>query len=451
MTSESIEIERAKPGRWIAEGLRVALFLRPDYRGLHATPGLLGPAVFYWQALATGWLGPLITLWVCWIAARHGAAADTALPPQPAGTLFALLLALSWVVTAVAWLAYLMLQSVSDSPDLQAGLAWIAPAMTLWVLLAAARVLWRQTERARKPRSIVLAALAASTALSATAPAAPFWYADRSAGSDAYAPERYRLTQEDFEAQAQVFAQQTARVARQRAGVADVYAITVAPYASEDVFLRESDMVADVMRTQFDAEGRVLQLANQAHAKGRLPWATPLNVQRAIAVMAQVMDREEDILFIHLTSHGARDGKLSTSFWPLHVDDMTAVQLKQWLDGVGIRFRVVSVSACYSGTWLVPLRDEHTLVMTAADAEHTSYGCGRGSDLTYFGRAVFDEQLRRSPSFETAVAKARPIIEQREIQAGKSDGFSNPQIHVGQAIRQRLAALEARLAATASR
>ena len=81
--------------------------------------------------------------------------------------------------------------------------------------------------------------------------------------------------------------------------------------------------------------------------------------------------------------------------------------------------------------------------MTAADAEHTSYGCGRGSELTFYGRALFDEQLRQTRDFEQAHAAARKLIEQREIEAGKTDGYSNPQISVGTTIRpllQRLAA-----------
>ena len=86
-----------------------------------------------------------------------------------------------------------------------------------------------------------------------------------------------------------------------------------------------------------------------------------------------------------------------------------------------------------------------TLVMTAADADHTSYGCGRLSELTFFGRAVFDEQLRKTHSFEQAFAAAVPLIRQREDAAGKRDGFSNPQISVGEKIRPVLQALEERL------
>jgi hypothetical protein len=73
--------------------------------------------------------------------------------------------------------------------------------------------------------------------------------------------------------------------------------------------------------------------------------------------------------------------------------------------------------------------------MTAADKDHTSYGCGSKSDLTFFARAVFDEQLRETLSFEDAFNAAVPVIKQREIDAKKSDGFSNPQIAVGKNIR----------------
>jgi len=84
--------------------------------------------------------------------------------------------------------------------------------------------------------------------------------------------------------------------------------------------------------------------------------------------------------------------------------------------------------------------------MTAADATHTSYGCGKRSELTYFGRAMYDEQLRNTTlSFETAFAAARPLIKKREEEVGKDDGYSNPQIKVGTAIRPRLEALQERL------
>ena len=108
--------------------------------------------------------------------------------------------------------------------------------------------------------------------------------------------------------------------------------------------------------------------------------------------------------------------------------------VRAWLRE-GVRWRVISVSACYSGSWIAPLAGDGTLVMTAADAEHTSYGCGRKSELTFFGRAMYEEALRKTWSFTEAHAFARKVIEVREREAGKRDGYSNPQISEGAGIR----------------
>ena len=148
-----------------------------------------------------------------------------------------------------------------------------------------------------------------------------------------------------------------------------------------------------------------------------------------------------------MTSHGARDHQLAAAHPPLQVDPMTPELLRHMLDDAGIRHRVIAISACYSGGWLDALTTPSTLIMTAADATHTSYGCGTRSELTFFGRAVFHEQLRSTYSFTEAFTKAVPIIAQREIQAGKEDGFSNPQMRVGAEIDPVLNALARRLAA----
>jgi hypothetical protein len=154
---------------------------------------------------------------------------------------------------------------------------------------------------------------------------------------------------------------------------------------------------------------------------------------------------------LYLTSHGARDFQLAAEHPPLEVEALSPGELRVALDEAGIRHRVIAISACYSGGWIGPLASDTTLVMTAADADHTSYGCGRLSELTFFGRAVFGEQLRQTHSFEDAFAAAVPVIRQREVEAGKPDGFSNPQISVGEGIRPLLKALAQRLDAAPAR
>jgi hypothetical protein len=218
--------------------------------------------------------------------------------------------------------------------------------------------------------------------------------------------------------------------------------LVYAPY-SEDVFLRESGMVQQVLEERFGARGRVVRLLNNPATAEEFPWATTLNLERSLKALAEAMDTERDVLVMYLTSHGGADFKLAAEHWPLEVEDLTADQLRTMLDDLGIRHRVIAVSACYSGGWIEPLQDEDTLVMTAADKDHTSYGCGSLSELTFFGRAVFDEQLRKTLSFEEAFKAAVPVIKQREIEAKKDDGFSNPQISVGTNIRGVLEELTA--------
>ncbi|GAC1599319.1 MAG: hypothetical protein NVS3B2_00240 [Ramlibacter sp.] len=270
------------------------------------------------------------------------------------------------------------------------------------------------------------------------------WHVDY---SRAPAPQRPRLelNQDSFETQQAVWRRSVDALAPQRVGVQDVYGLVFAPYAEEEVFLRESSMVVKVLEQRFDAAGRVLQLVNNPATNASLPWATPLNLGRAIEALAARMDREHDLLVVYLTSHGASNFHLAASHGPLQVDSVTPEQLRKLLDDAGIRNRVIAISACFSGGWVAPLAGPTTLVMTAADATHTSYGCGRRSELTFFGRAVFDEQLRKSHSFEDAFAAAVPVIRQREVEGHKPDGFSNPQISVGTQIRPFLQSLAQRL------
>lgn len=439
---------------WWWEGVRSTVGLVPRVERLDATPALLflvlalstsvyvalqrlyidGAAEFNPHGPIEFGLSWIIALGLCWIVHRAAVASGT--ESRPVAALFVLLVVQGatiaipteltvryWVVngSTAHWLVFL--------------------AQVAWFIAAQSRLLTRTA--GPLTRAIVVAVILLQVAVSAVVTPMSAWFP---VGDDpSSAPARVSLTQERFELQPVLLASALDAVQPGRAGVVELYAITFAPYASQAVFEREGDLVADVLGTRFDAQGRTVRLVNQNRSANDRPWATPLNLERTIRRMAERMNREEDILMIYLTSHGGRDGRLATDFWPIDVDAVTAEQLRRWLDEAGIRYRVIAVSACFSGTWLEPLRGDATLVMTAADAEHTSYGCGSRSELTFFGRAMFDEALRETRSFEQAHAQAREVIRRREVEAGKSDGYSNPQMALGESIRPQLEHLERRL------
>lgn len=102
----------------------------------------------------------------------------------------------------------------------------------------------------------------------------------------------------------------------ERPGVVDVYGLVFAPYAGEEVFRRESTMVSDLLQDRFDAEGRVLHLLNHPDTADTHLWATPENLRSAIDALAATMDREEDVVVLYMTSHGARDHQLAAAHPP---------------------------------------------------------------------------------------------------------------------------------------
>jgi hypothetical protein len=318
--------------------------------------------------------------------------------------------------------------------------------LVIWVTAVAARLMAHFVRPTWRVAVFVTITMALSVAATWQLPH-QFWNPDYSDAETAQAPEKpaLQLSQETFEAQQAVWEAAVDNLLNSRPGVGEVYGLVFAPYASEDVFLRESTLVAKVLAKRFDARGRVLHLMNHATTTDSHPWATPLNLQRAIQALAERMDVQNDVLVVYLTSHGGSDFKLASDHWPLVTEPVTPQMLRAALDEVGIVHRVIMVSACYSGGWVQPLASANTVVMTAADATHTSYGCGKLSELTFFGRALFDEQLRSTHSFEQAFANAVPIIKAREIEARKADGFSNPQISVGAQTAPVLRALEKRL------
>jgi hypothetical protein len=155
------------------------------------------------------------------------------------------------------------------------------------------------------------------------------------------------------------------------------------------------------------------------------------------------MNVDEDVLVLYLTSHGSEKHDLAVDFPPLRLAPVDPPALKAALDESGIKWKVVVVSACYSGGFVDALKESQTMIITASAADRQSFGCGNESDFTYLAKALFDEGLRRTRSFEAAFEVARETIARRE--RGRGFPPSEPQIAAGPAIREKLQEVERRL------
>jgi hypothetical protein len=321
-----------------------------------------------------------------------------------------------------------------------------------WFLALAAVFLWRLLRFDYRATAVAGLPLVGFVAFSLFVPSLPYWLPpapDNRAEAEAQAPADSPVSEEILYLQPRLMRQALAKIDEQRAGIVDVYFVGFAPYGEEDVFLKESEVIHKLMDERFDTRGRSLLLVNNNKTLRKYPLATTTNLRAALNRIGEQMDARDDVLVLYLTSHGTEDHRLATDYGPLELTELTPSSLKKMLDDARIRWRVIVVSACFSGGFVEPLRGPNTLVLTAADATHTSFGCGNESDFTYFAKALFDEQLRETYSFEEAFVRAVPILKEREQAAGQE--HSNPQMAMGEAMRAHWAKVEKRLRAIARR
>ena len=203
-------------------------------------------------------------------------------------------------------------------------------------------------------------------------------------------------------------------------------------------------MITDLMRERFDARGRTVTLINNPRTLHERPIASMTSIREALNHLGSVMNTEEDVLVMYVSSHGSDKHELAVDFRPLHFTPVTPAGLRSALDSSGIRWKVVVISACYSGGFIDALKDERTMIITASSADRQSFGCGHHSDATYLAQALFGDALKKTHAFEAAFEQARATIEQWERKKG--DTPSQPQLHAGPAIRKKLAEIELRLA-----
>ena len=229
------------------------------------------------------------------------------------------------------------------------------------------------------------------------------------------------------------------------AGKVELFLVEFGGYGAENVFKREVLQVGQIMATRFGTAARTMQLINSYSSLTRHPLANGHNLKTALAQIASHMQRDEDVLLLFLTSHGSSSGEFAVELGDLGLKSLTPAALRRMLDESGITWRVVVVSACYSGQFLAPLAEPHTLVITAAAADKTSFGCAHARHWTYFGEAYFKDALATTHSFITAFKQAETAIATRERREGKEP--SQPQIAIGEKIKDQLARLESSLVA----
>jgi hypothetical protein len=219
-------------------------------------------------------------------------------------------------------------------------------------------------------------------------------------------------------------------------GATNIYALGIAGWADQDVFLKELDGGLAALGGVLPIRGHAVRLVNHRETLESLPLANQRNFAAAVHALGEVMDKDADIFLLFMTSHGQPTGfglRLPSDL----ITQLTPQEVAATLDSEGIKNRIVIISACYAGVFVPPLTNDDTIVITAADAKSTSFGCAPERDWTYFGDAFFRQSVRPGRDFQHAFDNARVLIQGWELMDQARP--SNPQAHFGPALVAKLA------------
>ena len=224
------------------------------------------------------------------------------------------------------------------------------------------------------------------------------------------------------------------------------YVVALGLSDEQKVFRLEAAQAARVLGAFYGRGGETVVRPSPQQPK--IPRAT--DIAATLDDVAARMDRQHDILMLFLTSHGSPQGIAIASKRRLEI--LSPQQLGGLLRRTGVTNKVVIVSACFSGIFTA-VADPHTLVITASDAAHPSFGSHQRV-MTNFGYLYLNKSVPETPTLPAAYALARSATTEVErglcgkgrISAayrkvtGDCSGPSNPQMAGGDAFARELRA-----------
>lgn len=235
-------------------------------------------------------------------------------------------------------------------------------------------------------------------------------------------------------------------------GKINLYFLGVGGDGAQEVFRRETAFVQQQFDRDYGTKGRSMVLLNSRSTSAEQPMATVTSLRESLAGIGAKMDKQHDILFLFLTSHGSPEHQFSLAQNGMDLPQLEAKELASLLKQSAIRWKVIVISACYAGGFIPFLKDDTTLVIAAARSDRTSFGCADDNDFTYFSEAYFKDALPGSASFVDAFAKARVLVAAREAEDFKAAGgpddernHSEPQMHSAKPIELYLKTWRAQL------
>ena len=179
----------------------------------------------------------------------------------------------------------------------------------------------------------------------------------------------------------------------------DVTGYTLYAHAmfAEPVYDRDVNALSKAFSNRL---GSSRSTAKFGYTSNALKRPSPKNVNTAIAQVSTKARDGTDVVIVFLTTHGTESLLAVKSSANEKVVGVSADALNDFLKPAQNDQQIIILQACYSGSLIKGLKHPNRIIMTAAAADRTSFGCSPDSRNTWFTKAMVaapskSEQLER--------------------------------------------------------
>jgi hypothetical protein len=167
----------------------------------------------------------------------------------------------------------------------------------------------------------------------------------------------------------------------------------------------------------------------------RYPGVLATDGRLVFRTLANLSSQAQGGCLVYVTSHGAPTAVLFGNIM-LPPAILAEILNRTCPD----RPTVAVVSACFSGVFVNPMAAPDRMILTAARADRTSFGCGETDIYTYFDTCFLSE-IHKATSFPVLATRVQACIASREA-AEQVGPPSEPQLFIGTRARPVLSLLQ---------
>jgi Peptidase C13 family len=172
----------------------------------------------------------------------------------------------------------------------------------------------------------------------------------------------------------------------------------------------------------------VPMIASNLHSHdGRFPIGDDHTILSFVRTAAE-QAAPQDLIFVHISTHGA-PYELARRIGEGETTALGSRELARMLAPLAGHPTIIVISACYSGSLIRDLREPRRIILTAARADRSSFGCGAGNRHTLFGEA----ELKAFGEHDRSLREVFAVIRRNVAQMEHRQHFtpSEPQVSVG--------------------